>query len=213
MHGQQETTRFPRILTTLLHSAAVALAAWLLLRDGSLNTRDILLIGCSLIYLGRTVFGMFVLLKRKFAWSEAFIVTGLFSGLHLGFAYLATQHTGPIGTVDIIAVLLYLWGSYLNTGSEYQRHIWKKDQAHKGKLYSEGLFKHSMHINYFGDSVLFSGFAMLTGSHWAFVVPGVMTVGFIFQHIPALDTYLAKRYGKQFELYASKTKKFIPYIY
>lgn len=70
-----------------------------------------------------------------------------------------------------------------------------------------------MHINYFGDSVLFTGFALVTGSLWALLLPMVMTLGFLFRAIPSLDTYLAERYGEAFCEYAHSTKKFIPYLY
>ena len=104
-------------------------------------------------------------------------------------------------------------GPILNTGSEYGRHRWKRDPANKGKLYTEGLFRHAMHINYFGDSLLFSGFALLTTSLWALLVPAIMTLGFVFQHVTTLDRYLADRYGAAFETYAGETKKLIPYVY
>jgi protein-S-isoprenylcysteine O-methyltransferase Ste14 len=40
-----------------------------------------------------------------------------------------------------------------------------------------------------------------------------MSCGFIFLHIPRLDKHLKERYGQQYEAYAGKTKKFIPFIY
>ena len=70
-----------------------------------------------------------------------------------------------------------------------------------------------MHVNYFGDTVLFTGFALLTTSPWALLVPAVMTVGFVFLHIPMLDRYLATRYGEAFEAWARRTKKFVPFVY
>lgn len=213
MHGQTEVSKLPRVYNVTVHLAALGGAAWLLLRDQHASTRDILLLACSLIYFLRFMFSMTVLLKRQFAWSEAIIVSGLFVGFHLGFAYLGSQTSAPIGPWDYVACGMYLLGSYFNTGSEYARHVWKKDPANKGKLYTEGLFRWSMHVNYLGDSILFTGFAILTQSYWAFVVPALMTLGFIFQHIPALDAYLAERYGAQFDEYSRKTKKFIPFVY
>lgn len=213
MHGETETTAYPRTFATLLQGLAVGGAFWILWRDGSLSLRDLLILACSLMYWGRSSFGMYVLLKRRFHWSEALPVTSLFVAFHLGFAYLGSLTSAAIGPWDVVACGMYVLGSYLNTGSEYSRHVWKKDPANKGKLYREGLFRYSMHINYLGDSILFTGFAMLTMSYWAYLVPAVMTLGFIFQHIPALDAYLAERYGSQFEEYAQSTKKFIPYVY
>jgi protein-S-isoprenylcysteine O-methyltransferase Ste14 len=70
-----------------------------------------------------------------------------------------------------------------------------------------------MHINYFGDTVLFTGFALITGTAWAVLLPGAMAALFIFCQIPVLDAYLREKYGKAFETYAESTSKFIPGIY
>lgn len=213
MHGQSEHSIAPRVAATLLQLSAVGAAAALLLRDGQLSPREWAVLACSGIYAGRVLFGMFFILNRRFAWSEAGIVGGLFLGVHLGMAYATGGSPDSLGLWAVGGLVLYGVGSYLNTASEYGRMVWKRDPAHKGKLYREGLFRHSMHINYFGDTLLFSGFALVTGSGWAFIVPAVMTAGFVFQHIPNLDAYLAERYGDAFEAYARTTKKFVPYLY
>ena len=70
-----------------------------------------------------------------------------------------------------------------------------------------------MRINYFGDSVLFTGWAILTVSIFALPIPIFVTVSFVVFHIPPLDAYLAERYGYGFKTYADKTAKFVPYLY
>jgi len=70
-----------------------------------------------------------------------------------------------------------------------------------------------MHINYFGDTILFTGWCLLTHNIWVLGFPMLMGMSFIFYHIPGLDVYLAERYGKEFKAYSEKTKKFIPFIY
>jgi protein-S-isoprenylcysteine O-methyltransferase Ste14 len=70
-----------------------------------------------------------------------------------------------------------------------------------------------MHINYFGDIVLFTGFAMVTHSLSMLVIPLIMAVNFVFIIIPSLDRYLEKKYKDEFRDYSRKTKKFIPLIY
>jgi len=70
-----------------------------------------------------------------------------------------------------------------------------------------------MHINYFGDIVLFTGFAMITNSFSMFIIPLMMTVNFVFNITPLLDKYLEKKYGEEFRDYRKKTKKLIPLIY
>ena len=79
--------------------------------------------------------------------------------------------------------------------------------------YTQGLFRCAMHINYFGDELLFTGYALATGSAWALLVPLVMAAGFAFFNIPQLDKHLSEHYGSDFQVYARHTKKFVPFLY
>lgn len=94
---------------------------------------------------------MFFLLKRKIPMEEAFSVPFAFAVYYIGFAILGYASNDTISIFDLLGITIYLVGSYLNTGSELQRFIWKKNPNNKGKLYTIKLFSHSMHINYFGD--------------------------------------------------------------
>jgi len=135
----------------------------------------------------------------------------------IGFTILASgvfsSEPRPLAIWEIASVSLVLLGSYMNTFSEVQRKWWKTHQENKGKCYTQGLFQYAMHINYFGDVVLFTGWALLTSAWISLALPLFMLFSFIFFHIPGLDSYLSNRYGKPFDIYAQKTKKIIPWLY
>ena len=76
-----------------------------------------------------------------------------------------------------------------------------------------GLWAYSMHMNYFGETLLYIGLTMLTCVWWLGFLPLLMFLSFIFFHIPALDAYLLERYGDEFEQYAASTKKYVPFVY
>ncbi|MGE9292202.1 MAG: DUF1295 domain-containing protein, partial [Puniceicoccales bacterium] len=124
-----------------------------------------------------------------------------------------SSQPGPFGPLDTAALTLFIVGSLLNTGSEFQRKRWKSNPANHGHCYTEGLFRHAMHINYFGDVVLFTGLALLTRNAWTLLVPAGMLWGFATYHIPTLDTYLEQRYGEEFRTYRKKTKRLIPFVW
>ena len=147
------------------------------------------------------------------SWTEIIVVSIELSLIHFSYSILGGQVTNPVGIIEFIGIGLFIIGSYLNTGSEIMRQRWKKDPQNRGKIYDKGLFKYSMHINYFGDVVWATGMALISGSVWIFLIPLYMSCGFIFIHIPRLDKYLKERYGAQYKVYARKTKKFIPWIY
>ena len=177
------------------------------------SVRRILLAACLIIYFVRLQITVWVFQKRKWTWQESITITIFISFVLYAFARVGGNNKQVVGIVEIIGIWLYLAGSYLNTHSEYSRHVWKSRAKNKGRLYTAGLFSLSMHINYFGDIVLFTGFAMVTHRLSMLVIPLIMTLNFIFNIIPSLDRYLEEKYKDEFREYARKTKKLIPFIY
>jgi protein-S-isoprenylcysteine O-methyltransferase Ste14 len=175
--------------------------------------RQVILLTCILFYILRLFITTFVFLKRKLVLMEAIIVAVLMSFAIFSFAHIGGSSPVEINALDYSGIILFLIGSWINTQSEYTRHIWKKSYDHQGELYTDGLFKYSMHINYFGDILLFTGLALITQNISLLIIPLFMALNFIFFIIPRLDKYLANKYGDEFIQYASRTKKLIPGIY
>lgn len=226
MYGTYDSSTAAKTLVTTLHTAAVAGAAWFLLAgydtvagwfgadvDHATATRVALLITLSAVYFGRFLVTSFVTLKRTMPMAEAVTVGVWVIVIHATMAVTGGTNPADVGFVTWLGVALYVLGSYLNTGSELQRLVFKRDPANRGKLYTGGLFRFTMHPNYLGDVVLFSGFALVTGVVWAFAIPLIMAAMFVFINIPALDKYLAGHYGDDFQRYAAKTAKLVPYLY
>ena len=208
------------ILFTLLATS------WLLLADYAISNtwfrqyqlagdpvRRTLLAFCLIIYVVRLQATVWIFQKRKWSWLETITITVFISVVLYAFAWAGGNRKQAVDAVEVIGISLYLLGSYLNTQSEYSRHVWKLKAENRGRLYTEGLFRLSMHINYFGDIVLFTGFAMVTHRPGMLVIPILMAVNFILFIIPSLDSYLEKKYKDEFRDYSRKTKKFIPLIY
>jgi len=175
--------------------------------------RRILIASCLIIYFVRLQVTVWIFQKRKWTWLETSTITVLMSFVLYAYASAGGNNKQVVGSVEAIGILLYLSGSFINTHSEYYRHVWKLKEENKGRLYTERLFGFAMHINYFGDIVLFTGLAMVTHSLSMLVIPLVMTINFIFNIIPSLDRYLEKKYKDEFFDYSKNTKKLIPKIY
>lgn len=214
-----------------LHFVIILLCIWLVSGDGIETLasrfgrvmeltdpgRALMLLVCAGIYFVRHGLTLFYLLARRVDWGEVFGLTTFFALFELGLLLVGGGifRDAPIAFsgLDIFALALFLTGSYLNSASEIQRKLWKADPSNKGHCYTGGLFRYSMHINYFGDVVLFTGWCLLTASFWTLGLPLLMLLMFMFIHIPPLDQYLAKRYGDEFEAYRRKTKRLIPFVW
>jgi protein-S-isoprenylcysteine O-methyltransferase Ste14 len=227
MHGEYERAMVPRLLMTVIHAAAIAAIGWLLLGGGlevigvhwgarwglASPLRRWLLFAAALIYFLRVLVTTFVTLKRKMGWSEAVLIAGWVFLIDVLFAVLGGVNLRATGLVTALGVVFYAVGSWLNTGSELQRKRWKERPENAGRLFTGGLFRYAMHINYFGDELLFTGYALITGRAWALLVPLLMLAGFLFFNIPELDRHLRAHYGAEFEAYAGRTRSFVPFLY
>ncbi|KPK64427.1 hypothetical protein AMJ83_01555 [candidate division WOR_3 bacterium SM23_42] len=203
----------PKILAITALSLAVA-SGWLMSDSVRGNfVGSILLLTFAIFYLLRLLATLFVFLKRRMSWQEAILISTVMSIIIIVLFNYGRRQSNSINAVDIIAIVLYLFGSYLNTFSEYQRYVWKRKPQNLGHLYTEGLFRFSMHMNYFGDVVLFTGFALVTHNFVLLLIPLLMMLNFAVVLIPSLDDYLEDKYCTEFQEYAKRTKKFIPFVY
>jgi len=130
----------------------------------------------------------------------------------LDLGVFATEPS-PFGAMGVIPLMLAPLGSYLNTKSNLQHWKWKKKPSPRGYCYTEGLFGHSMLIIYFGDTVFFIGWVILAATIFASCIAIFVTAGLVIFLIPALDTYLSKRYGAEFDEYSKRAAKFVPVLY
>eukprot|EP01006_Ploeotia_vitrea_P054761 TRINITY_DN67923_c2_g1_i1.p1 TRINITY_DN67923_c2_g1~~TRINITY_DN67923_c2_g1_i1.p1 ORF type:complete len:250 (+),score=-7.32 TRINITY_DN67923_c2_g1_i1:45-794(+) len=184
------------------------------------TVRGLTLCAFGVIYWLRLQLMMYFMLPRQIALDELVAVGFIFQPLiHGSFGYCSQHfaHTGltNFATSDVgflVALVMYIVGSVFNTLSELQRTWYKAKPCNKGKLYTGGLYAWSRHPNYFGDVVLFSGWALLTGSWVNFWVPVVMALGFVFHHIPDMEIYMRGRY-KEWPEYERKTKSLIPFLF
>lgn len=227
MHGLEETTHLPRTVWTIAHLAILSVVAWLYFgggisdvgnwagqswQPGDLGRRMVLMVFGITLWLRMTATA-YVLLKRRFDWPECMAVIGAVAFYQLGFASFGATATSALSAVDLFAIALFVLGALFNTGAELQRKRFKENPANKGRLYTRGLFALVRHPNYLGDVLWALGWALMTRDIWALCIPAVAAAAFIFIFIPQLSAYLAGRYGTQYESWAGRTKRLIPFIY
>ena len=173
--------------------------------------RLVLFLFVVVTYIRMTVM-IIVLLKRSIGWEEAVSVSFAFLIYYVGFSLLGAFEAAPFGILDGIAIALFALGAGINTTSELLRHLWKRDPRNGAKLYTGGLFRYSRHINYFGDVVWVSAWALFTRNPWSAVIPVLLFCMFAFYNVPLIDKHLSGKYGRAFEAYRKRTKGLIPFI-
>lgn len=215
-----------RVAMAMAVGACVGLAWWLLFGGTAIvsawfrqswtvgdDLRRICLAVMLTIYFGRLLLTQFVFLKRAVRWSEAFMIVPWVLCIYLLLAIAGGTNPAPFGVIAGIGSILFAVGSWMNSYAEYARHVWKLRSENHGRLYTLGLFRFSRHPNYLGDVLSFSGLCLVSGRWMTIVIPSIMLAGFVFANIPMLDAHLHDHYGAEFDQYAAKTSKLIPFVY
>lgn len=227
LYGQRSKSIPQKIVINLIEILLLWLSFWILFRDGGAwiestlhihNSagqpgRRIVIFIFNIITFARLAYMMFFLLERKIPWEESISVPLAFALYYIGFSLFVLPASKPLNGFDFLAIALFIAGSVINSGGEILRDKWKKNPGNKGKIYTEGFFKYSRHINYFGDILWVIGYAVITGNWYASSIPIFLFCFFAFYNAPKLDSYLKKKYGKDYDDYAAKTKMLIPFVY
>ncbi|HEU5350227.1 MAG TPA: DUF1295 domain-containing protein [Terracidiphilus sp.] len=227
MYGLTSSSHAQRIVLAVLLACWVAVC-WYLLFGGGLALlshhlllewepgpvlRRALLAAAFSIYFIRVLFTVFVFLRRGMGWTEVFTIAPWVLCIFLLLAILGGFNASPAGLLCFAGAALFLLGSWMNTWSEFQRHRWKLRPENKGRLYTLGLFRLARHPNYLGDLIAFAGLCLIAGRWITAVVPVLMLAGFVFVNIPVLDAHLRAHYGPDFDAYAKRTPRLIPFLY
>ncbi len=175
--------------------------------------RRVIIFAFNIIIFLRLAYMMIFLLKRKIPWEESISVPLAFAVYFIGYSLFVLPTSKSFGGLDYFAVALFLTGCVLNSGSELLRDKWKKNDENKGKIYTQGLFKYSRHINYFGDILWVTAYALISKNWFALTIPVFIFCFFAFYNAPKLDNYLKAKYDKDYDEYAKKVKMLIPFIY
>lgn len=94
----------------------------------------------------------------------------------------------------VIGFSMFVIGLTIEWMAEVQRTSWKKRPENRGKVYSEGLFSLSRHINYFGYTLWRGGYALAGGGWlWGAFVGGWFAWDFRTRAIPVLQDYLRRK--------------------
>jgi len=226
LYGQLSKSIPQKLVIHLIEIALLWLSFWILFQNGadwfsthlhfqnqdSAFERRVIIFIFNITIFFRLTYMMMFLLKRKIPWEESISVPFAFAVYYIGYSLFVLPISQKIDGLDYFGIALFLMGCLLNTGGEVLRNRWKKKTDNKGKIYTKGFFKYSRHINYFGDILWVTAYAIITRNWYAALIPVFTICFFVFYNAPKLDQYLKEKYGKSYEDYANKTKMLIPFI-
>jgi protein-S-isoprenylcysteine O-methyltransferase Ste14 len=132
-------------------------------------------------------------------------IVGVFYALP---GWLAFTNPEPVGDAILAAsIVLFFFGSVINSGADIQKTTTLR--LREG-LITDGFWRLSRNINYFGDVLRYSAFALLAGSIWAWAVP-ITVLAIDLGRMRKKETSLARLPG--FEAYRSDVPALIPLVH
>ena len=119
----------------------------------------------------------------------------------------------PLSWLDLLGVVVWLAGFLTETLADQQLVVFKRDPANRGRVLQQGIWRYTIHPNYFGDAMQWWGIWLVVVSapwgFWTFFGPLAMTALFIFLTSGILERAMVKaRPG--YADYLSRTSRFFP---
>lgn len=127
-------------------------------------------------------------------------------------------NSNPSNSVDfymILGCIIWTIGFIFESVGDYQLKKFLKQPKNKGKIMQSGLWRYTRHPNYFGESVMWWGIALLCFGlplGWtAIISPLLLTYLLLYvSGVPMAETSFKN--NKEFEKYKKKTSAFFPWM-
>lgn len=215
----------------------VAVNTYYVFMSGDLNARKILLLvlvtiwGLRLsIYLAWRNIGKgedfrYQEFRRKYGperyWWFSFFQTFLLQGVLIMLVSLPLlgvnvgTNSKTLNALDYLGILVWLIGFVFESGGDFQLTRFKQNPKNKGKVLNKGFWKYTRHPNYFGDSVVWWAYAILSiaaGSYWQIIGAVFMTL--LIKKVSGvfLLEKTLKTSKEQYQEYIRKTNSFFPWF-
>ena len=139
-----------------------------------------------------------------------FIVVLLFVGVFYALpAWFTFTNTAPLGYGAMaLSLVLYTFGSLINTAADVQKMTAKSMGA---KLVDTEIWRSIRNVNYLGDLMRYSSFAVISGSLWSAILP-LTVLALYVQRILDKEKSMGEKYNN-FAEYQQQSTRLIPWVW
>jgi len=122
---------------------------------------------------------------------------------------------GPLGWLDLLGVLIWLFGFAFEAIGDWQLLQFKGDAENRGRIMRYGLWRFTRHPNYFGEATLWWGiFLIAFGAPlgWLAIISPLL-IDFLLLKVSGIPM-LEERYAgnSEFEAYKQRTNALFPWF-
>lgn len=149
------------------------------------------------------------------AYLQIFLLQGLFMLLILAPVIAAGSVAGPstLGPLDFLGLAVWLFGYFFEAVGDAQLASFLSESANRGHIMDRGLWSWTRHPNYFGESVMWWGIAIIALSvpgGWIGLLSPVVITWLLLKvsGVPMLEKHFEGRPG--WDAYKARTSAFVP---
>lgn len=156
--------------------------------------------------------------EKRYWWIsffQTFMLQGLLMWL-ISVPLLGAQYhsdNNNLNLLDYAGILVWITGFVFEAGGDYQLARFKANPENKGRVLDKGFWKYTRHPNYFGDTSVWWGYALICMASGSYIpVLGSLLMTFLIIKISgvALLEKSLKEQKPQYAEYIRKTSAFIP---
>jgi steroid 5-alpha reductase family enzyme len=157
---------------------------------------------------------------KKYWWLsffQTFLLQGVLMWL-ISSPLLGAQYSGrdvPLGPFDITGIVLWSAGFLFETTGDFQMARFRSDPSNKGKIMDRGLWNYTRHPNYFGDTLVWWGFAFLSIATGNYIpVLGSVLMTFLIIKVSGVGLLEKSLVDKKpgYREYMQRTSAFVPWF-
>lgn len=125
----------------------------------------------------------------------------------------AVAAAAPLNALDVVGVLLWLFGMLFEAAADRQLALFQADPANHGRVMDRGVWRYSRHPNYFGEFCIWWGLyliALAGGAWWSAIGPAVLTLFLLKVSGVALTEKDIATRRPEYRGYMQRTSAFFP---
>lgn len=153
---------------------------------------------------------------HAFRYRSLYIVFGLQAALAWIISlplFYAIANAGPVGALEIAAVLLWLTGFVFEAGGDWQLRQFLNRRDNDRAVLDTGLWRYTRHPNYFGEACMWWAYWLLAvagGGWWTLISPLLMTWLLLrVSGVALLEKSIGER-RPEYRDYVERTSAFFP---
>lgn len=144
---------------------------------------------------------------------QIFVLQGLIISIVLLPFSLSLAEASTSSSFIFIGLLLWILGFYFEATGDRQLDTFIKNKKKVGTIMKSGLWKYTRHPNYFGESTMWWGIALiaLSGSASLLVLASPLLITYLLLYVSGIPMLEKKWAGiPEWEVYKKKTSAFFP---